>query len=112
LASSERAQAMGLQASVRLGADESVSVKLGAESKTFAAPAEIRVTLSHPTRAGMDQVQTLALEGGAYRGRLKLPASGHWLLLIERPEATGHGWRLLGKVILPATEVKIGGVAP
>jgi uncharacterized protein len=65
--------------------------------------------LSHPTRAGLDQTQTLVREGGTYRGRLHLPASGHWLLLIEND---AQGWRMLGKVILPATEVKIGGAAP
>lgn len=111
LASSERAQAMGLQASVRLSADDSVSVMLAAAAgagETFAAPAEIRLTLSHPTRAGLDQIQTLSLEGDTYRGRLHLPASGHWLLLLESEE---QGWRLLGKVILPATEVKIGTAA-
>lgn len=112
LASSERAQAFGLQAAVRLSADDSVSVKLVAGSGTFVAPAEIRLTLSHPTRAGLDQTQSLFLEGDTYRGRLHLPASGHWLLLIEGNAAADQGWRLLGKVILPATEVKIGGVAP
>lgn len=111
LASSEHAQAMGLQASVRLSADDSVSVTLNADARAdekFAAPAEIRLTLSHPTRAGLDQTQILTLEGGAYRGRLHLPASGHWLLLLE---SEAQGWRLLGKVILPATEVKIGTAA-
>lgn len=111
LASSERAQLMGLQARVRLSADDAVSVMLAADEgsgEKFVAPAEIRLTLSHPTRAGLDQVQTLALEGGAYRGRLHLPASGHWLLLLE---SEAQGWRLLGKVILPATEVKIGTAA-
>src|SRR5690606_30683469 len=91
LASSERAQSMGLQASVRLSADDHVSVVLSADAGgKFAAPAEIRLTLSHPTRAGLDQVQTLSLEGGAYRGRLHLPASGHWLLLLE---SEAQGWR-------------------
>ena len=111
LASSERAQVLGLQASVRLRADDSVSVTLDATAGTgekFVAPAEIRLTLSHPTRAGLDQTQALSLEDGAYRGRLHLPASGHWLLLLE---SESQGWRLLGKVILPATEVKIGTAA-
>lgn len=109
LASSERAHALGLEASVRLGADDSVNVTLTAAENGFKAPAEIRLTLSHPTRAGLDQSQLLTLEGGAYRGRLHLPASGHWLLLIESDQ---QGWRMLGKVILPASEVKIGAVAP
>lgn len=109
IASSERAYALGLEARVRLSADDAVSVVLDAANGDFKAPAEIRLTLSHPTRAGLDQTQTLYREGGAYRGRLHLPASGHWLLLIEND---AQGWRMLGKVILPATEVKIGGAAP
>ena len=109
LASSERAQAMGLQASVRLSADDSVSLTLSAEDKAFSAPPDIRLTLSHPTRAGLDQMQTLHRDGAAYRGRVHLPASGHWLLLIE---SDAQEWRLLGKVILPATEVKIGSASP
>ena len=109
LASSERAHALGLEAAVRLGADDSVKVMLAATESGFKAPAEIRLTLSHPTRAGLDQSQLLVLEGGAYRGRLHLPASGHWLLLIESEQ---QGWRMLGKVILPASEVKIGAAAP
>jgi uncharacterized protein len=109
LASSERAHALGLEARVRLSADDTVSVVLDAEHGDFNAPAEIRLTLSHPTRAGLDQTQVLIREGGTYLGRLHLPASGHWLLLIENE---AQGWRMLGKVILPATEVKIGGAAP
>jgi hypothetical protein len=110
LASDARAQAMGLQAAVRLSENDTVSVALSA-TKDFQAPPTIRLTLSHPTRAGLDQMQTLQREGERYRGRLHLPQSGHWLLLIEN-DAPGEGaWRMLGKVILPATEVKIGTAA-
>ncbi len=109
LASSERAHALGLEARVRLSAGDEVSVTLAASDSSFKAPSEIRLTLSHPTRAGLDQNQRLALAGSVYQGRLHLPASGHWLLLIENEE---QGWRMLAKVILPASEVKIGAVAP
>lgn len=112
LASSERANELGLQAGVRLSADDSVSVSLAAEGREFVPPPEIRLTLSHPTRAGLDQTQMLRLEGATYRGRLHLPASGNWLLLLESTDANGQGWRLLGKVILPATEVKISAATP
>lgn len=115
LASSERAQTLGLQAVVHLSADDSVSMSLAAVASGFVAPQKIQLTLSHPTRAGLDQTQTLSLTGdNTYRGRLHLPASGHWLLLIESEGSDGgadQGWRLLGKVILPASEVKIGSEA-
>lgn len=109
LASSEHASEFGLHARMRLTADDAVSVRLDADQAGFQPPAAIRVTLSHPTRAGLDQTELLHLSGGAYVGRLHLPASGHWLLLLE-DEA--QGWRMLGKVILPATEVKIDATAP
>jgi len=108
LASSDHARALRLQASFRLTAEDTVSVVLNSNQNDFRAPSAIRLTLSHPTRAGLDQTQTLLREGDAYRGRLHLPASGHWLLLIENDE---QGWRMLGKVILPATEVKIDATA-
>jgi uncharacterized protein len=109
LASSERAHALGLRAGVRLNAGDGVSVELSASADDFKAPPAIRLTLSHPTRAGLDQTQTLNLVDGVYRARLHLPQSGHWLLLIDNE---AQGWRMLAKVILPATEVKINAAAP
>jgi hypothetical protein len=114
LASDARAQAFGLEARLRLNAAGDIRVGLSAEgqadSKKFVAPAVIRVTLSHPTRTGLDQTAELHREGDFYVGRLHLPASGHWLLMVESDGAAG--WRMLGKVILPAAEVKIGASAP
>jgi hypothetical protein len=63
--------------------------------------------LSHPTRAGLDQKSLLKPAGDAYVGNLQLPASGHWLVLIEDEAKT---WRLMGSVVLPAAnETLIGG---
>ena len=107
LASSAQAETYGLQAAMRLAGDQ-VRVELTARDAGFVAPASLQVTLSHPTRAGLDQTRTLVREGDQYRGQLHLPQSGHWLLLIE--DETQH-WRLLGKVILPASEVRIGASA-
>lgn len=107
IASSERAEAYGLQAQIRLTAADEVSVALAATHGDFKAPAQIRLTLSHPTRAGLDQTVMLQLQGSNYVGRLHLPQSGHWLLLIESATPGAETWRMLGKVILPATEVKI-----
>lgn len=110
LASNARAQTLGLHAAVRLSANDVVSVTLSGD-KGFQPPATIRVTLSHPTRAGLDQMQTLYREGDRYHGRLHLPQSGHWLLLIENDAQGAQAWRMLGKVVLPATEVKIDATA-
>lgn len=107
LASSERARAMGLTAGLTLTA-ESATVRLSARAgRSFVPPASLRVTLSHPTRAGLDQVAVLMREGERYAGKLHLPASGHWLLLIENEEA--ESWRLMGSVVLPFSgEVVVG----
>jgi len=46
-------------------------------------------------------------EGGVYSGEMLLPASGHWLVMIE-DEA--KDWRLMGSMMLPAAnETVIGG---
>lgn len=104
LASSAQAETYGLQVAMRLAGDQ-VRIDLMAQDKGFVAPPRLRLTLTHPTRAGLDQTAVLAREGDQYRGQLHLPQSGHWLLLVE--DEAGH-WRLLGKVFLPATEVRIG----
>jgi len=48
----------------------------------------------------------LKLNGEVYAGKLNLPASGHWLVLVEDEART---WRVMGSVMLPAAgEVVIG----
>lgn len=107
LASSERARALGLTAGMTL-TSESATLRLAARAGAdFVPPASVRVTLSHPTRAGLDQVAVLARDGQHYVGRLHVPASGHWLLLIEDDEA--KSWRLMGSVVLPLSgEIVVG----
>ena len=95
---SDKAQALGLVARVRL-TENALNVQLSASAPGYQSPPALRVTLSHPTRAGLDQTQLLRREGAGYTGRLRLPAAGHWLILIEDDAKT---WRLMGSVILPA----------
>ena len=96
IASSERAKALALQAKVSLRND-TLHLTLRAQNP-FVLPEGLRVTLSHPTRAGLDQNFALSLLGGTYVGRLQVPQSGHWILLLEDDLQT---WRLLAKVVLP-----------
>lgn len=106
IAQSDKAKAMGLVAMVKV-VEGGFSIRLTAKDEGFAAPPAISVTLSHPTRAGLDQSQTFQREGDAYVGKLRLPTSGHWLVLIEDEPKS---WRLLGNVVLPAAgETQIGG---
>lgn len=107
IASSEQASRLGLTVGVRMTEGGFVA-RLAATDKAFAMPAQLVLTLSHPTRAGLDQAIILKREGESYAGELRLPKSGHWLVLVE-DEA--KSWRLMGNVVLPAAgETIIGGV--
>jgi len=54
----------------------------------------LRLRISHPTRAGMDQVVVLSqVEKGIFEGQLVPLAAGRWLLTLENTEKT---WRLNG----------------
>ena len=108
IARSEEAARIGLEAAVSVSGDR-MSVRLAARDAAFVRPAGLTVTVSHPTRAGLDQVSRLEGAGGSYSGSFRLPAAGHWLVLIEDPD---QRWRLMGNVILPASgETVIGAVA-
>lgn len=106
LARSKHAVELGLQASMRL-AEDRIIVRLSAKNAEPDSLTQLHLTLSHPTRSGIDQFSLLKREGEVFIGGLNLPASGQWLLLLEDEKKT---WRLLGSVMLPAAgEVKIGG---
>jgi hypothetical protein len=110
IARSDQATKMGLVAGVRIAGD-TLSVRLQAGDKAFLMPPTVALTISHPTRAGLDQSRVLVRSGELYSGEVRLPAAGHWLVLLEDERKT---WRLLGNVILPANgETLIGSsVAP
>jgi hypothetical protein len=61
-------------------------------------PSGIRVTLAHPTRAGMDQSVLLHGIGGRYQGALSDLAAGHWLVMITDEANT---WRVSSEIRLP-----------
>lgn len=104
LTRSKRAEELGIAAGVQLTSDDRVKVRL--TSRQADPPGSLTITLSHPTRAGIDQTSVLKREGDLYAGKLNLPASGHWLVLVEDETKT---WRVMGSVMLPAAgEVVIG----
>lgn len=108
LAKSRLAEELGISAKLRLAADR-IEIRLTSSKGQAVVPGSLRVTLSHPTRAGLDQSAELgAAESSVYTGQLRLPASGHWLVLVEDDAQT---WRLMGNVVLPAQgETTIGGL--
>jgi hypothetical protein len=108
IARSEQATKMGLVAGVRIAGD-ALSVRLQASDKSFVMPPTLALTITHPTRAGLDQARVLVRNGELYSGEVRLPAAGHWLVLLEDERKT---WRLMGNVILPANgETLIGNTA-
>lgn len=103
LARSKRAEELGISASLRLTEDR---IRIRLSSRQDTVPAALNLILSHPTRAGIDQKSRLKPGDGGYVGKLNLPASGYWLVLVEDEEKT---WRIMGSVMLPAPgEVTIG----
>lgn len=106
IARSEEAAKMGLVAGIRVSED-SLSVRLQAGDKGFVMPPTLVVTVNHPTRAGLDQSRLLARAGDLYAGEFRLPAAGHWLVLLEDE---GKTWRLMGNVVLPANGETLIGV--
>ncbi|MDZ4254759.1 MAG: FixH family protein [Sulfuritalea sp.] len=108
IARSEQAARIGLVAGVRVTAD-TLSVRLQASDKGFVLPPTLAVTISHPTRAGLDQSRVLVRDGEVYSGEVRLPAAGHWLVLLEDERKI---WRLMGNMVLPANgETLIGSSA-
>ncbi len=102
----ERAQALGIAAGMRFS-EAGITVRLTARAPFFVPPGSLSVTLSHPTRAGLDQTLELQRKGEYYQGDLKLPSVGHWVVLLKDREQT---WRLMGNVVLPAAgETILGG---
>jgi hypothetical protein len=89
MARDAKAEALGMQADVQFNEEhDRVRVMIRGGSQ----PAAITLRLVHPTRAGEDQVVTLAhAGGGVYEGRIAPPGRGRWSLRIEDGEGT---WRI------------------
>lgn len=105
LAKSRRAEELGLAVGLSL-TSESIRIRLSAKQADMSHPAALIMTMSHPTRAGLDQKIALKRSGDAYAGDFQLPASGHWLVVVEDDAKT---WRLMGSVMLPAANETVIG---
>ena len=102
LARADRAEAMGLEARIAVRGGR---VELRLASRTGAAlPPRVRLTLTHPTRSGLDQALLLAGQGGVYAGPVAELAAGRWQAVVEDEAAT---WRLAGAVAPSENEVAL-----
>jgi hypothetical protein len=98
-----KAGELGLVAYVSLDAERLRLHFDEASAKT--KPPFLIVTLSHPTRGGMDQVVHLVRDEGRYVAPIAPLTPGRWLVQIEDES---REWRLNGTVHVPTeSEVKI-----
>jgi hypothetical protein len=94
IAREERAQALGLAATVEFdAAHERVRVVI-TKGEAPKEPQPPRLALVHATRAGVDQSVVLHPAGpGVFEGAVRIPVQGAWWLHLEDAGAT---WRLSG----------------
>lgn len=68
-----------------------------------APPAALQLRITHPTRAGMDQLVRLAAVGsGAYEAAVVAPRAGRWLVTLGDES---RNWRLTGEWRVPQQTV-------
>ncbi|MBI2312263.1 MAG: FixH family protein [Betaproteobacteria bacterium] len=99
---------LGMRATLAfLPAQGSLRVDLGGGR----APAALQLRISHPTRAGRDQLVALAaVAPGAYQGAIAPLGAGRWLVLLEDTDKT---WRLMGEWQVPGqTTVTLAPAGP
>lgn len=96
LARDDAARTLNLAATLR---ESDGALALSLAGKLQAWPAQVQVTLAHPTRPGMDQTLNLHHAGaGHYRTPLPLLPAGKWHVQIADPAGT---WRLTGVLHAP-----------
>lgn len=75
-------------------------VEVRLKSRTGAPiPDTLFLTVSHPTRGGMDQAISLVGSNGSYSAGLAALRPGHWNVLLEDES---RQWRLSGAMYLPS----------
>lgn len=93
----EHASALKLEARARWDESDgrlSVIFASSAPGASVSESPQLQLRFAHRTRAGLDQTVPLSLTApGRYEGRLVLPATGQWRVLLEDREGA---WRLAG----------------
>lgn len=94
---------LGLNAAMTIR-DDVLRVELNA-TDAASVPDVVRLTISHPTRGGMDQELVLRRHGGVFAGVIEPLSKGRWLFQIEDES---RSWRMNGAAYLPTeTEIRI-----
>ncbi|MCC6533108.1 MAG: FixH family protein [Burkholderiales bacterium] len=94
----QQAEALGISGTLTV--DSVLGGAVRAELRGHSLDAgTLALTLSHPTRAGLDQRATLAAAGEAlYVGRIGALAPGRWHVIVE--DEAGQ-WRVRGELQVP-----------
>lgn len=100
LARVQKAEALGIVATLRIEAAGGGAVEADLRAERAALPRAVSLTLSHPTRAGLDQrIRLVAAGGDRYVGRAQALTPGRWQAIIE--DDAGE-WRIRGELQAPA----------
>ncbi|ANQ84514.1 hypothetical protein dqs_1467 [Azoarcus olearius] len=100
----ERAKQLGLSAQLNISTDR-VLIVLSSSVPSVTLPGTVRLTVSHPTKGGLDQEMVVTGRDGVFEVKISPLATGRWLFQIEdEPRA----WRMNGAAYLPTeTEIRI-----
>lgn len=109
LARGRAAEALGIGGTLVLDAGAGGAIQARLSGQHQALPAALVLTLSHPTRAGLDQqVRLVAAGTNRYVGRIEALAPGRWRAIVEDD---GQRWRITGELQAPqqhAAELRPG----
>jgi hypothetical protein len=98
LARVHKAKELGLQGEIEIESHAGGAVRVDLRGQS-AAKDDLVLTLSHPTRAGLDQRVTLQPAGNdVYVGRIGALPAGRWHVSVE--SASGQ-WRIRGELQAP-----------
>lgn len=99
LARVQKAEALGIGGTLRIDAAGGGAVAAELRAERGVLPRVLSLTLSHPTRAGLDQhIRLVAVGGDRYVGRAEALAPGRWQAIIEDDAGA---WRIRGELQAP-----------
>jgi hypothetical protein len=105
LMASGNAKMLGLQAHMAFQ-NGKVFIRMTSTNTNSQLPEQIMFSLSHMTRANVDQFVTLKLDGNQYVGELRSPKSDRWLVSVGDQAGT---WHIQGAVGFPVEGYRLQG---
>ena len=104
LARADQAQALGITGTLEVAATSGGGARVELKGRALRGEALV-LTLSHPTRAGLDQrVMLRAAGAGAYAGSMTALVPGRWHAIVE--DGAGQ-WRIRGALQVPQQQAAV-----